>query len=233
MEKEKKCFIVTPIGNENTEIRRMADGVISSVLKPILLESGYEAIDSRDISKSGSITNQVINHLLNDDLVIANLTGLNPNVMYELAVRHAAAKSLISICQEETNLPFDIRDERTIFYKNDMKGVVDLMPKLKNAIMSINDSDKSLDNPIYRSEAYFKLLESTTDEYSKIILQSSLNLSEAIAQASAPVRQTDSHQDINDSWDNLKLLMRFAGKTESEIEESIKRLKAVMKSKNK
>ena len=78
------CFIVTPIGMEGSDIRRKTDGLIDVALNPILKEFGYEGLPAHKIAEPGSIPEQVIEHLLNDDLVIANLTGLNPNVMYEL-----------------------------------------------------------------------------------------------------------------------------------------------------
>ena len=89
----KQCFIVTPLGMVGSEIRRKADGVIEAVLNPILEEFEYKVIAPHEIDNPGSITKQIIEHLLHDELVIANLTNLNPNVMYELAVRHATRLS--------------------------------------------------------------------------------------------------------------------------------------------
>lgn len=84
-EKIKKCFIITPIGSENSETRRATDGIIKAVIRPVLKEHKFEAKASHEMSSPGSITNQVLHHILTDKMVIANLTGLNPNVMYELA----------------------------------------------------------------------------------------------------------------------------------------------------
>lgn len=56
-----------------------------------------------------------MNHLRDDALVVADLTGSNPNVMYELAIRHAAAKHAIQITS--SRLPFDIQGMRTIPFR--------------------------------------------------------------------------------------------------------------------
>ncbi|MGV3561562.1 hypothetical protein [Larkinella arboricola] len=148
-EGKKTCFVASPIGSGSSEIRRAADGLIDSVLKPVLEELNYEVIAPHRIDGPGSITNQIIEYLLNCDLVIANLTRTNPNVMYELAVRHGIGKPVISIAEEGTILPFDIAAERTIPYSNDMAGVQELKKALKAAILGITDA-KTIDNPIYR-----------------------------------------------------------------------------------
>lgn len=145
----KSCFIVTPIGGDNTSTHRAADGLIRAVIEPVLDELGFETFVAHKISESGSITRQVIEHVLYDDLVIANLSELNPNVMYELAVRHCTELPVVVLAEQGTRLPFDIAAERTIFYTNDMHGAEDLKPQL---IIAINDALKTgnNDNPVYR-----------------------------------------------------------------------------------
>lgn len=148
----KKCFIITPIGPDLSDTRRAADGVIESVIVPVLENLGYCDIKAaHHISIPGSINNQVIERIVNDDLVIANLTGLNPNVMYELAVRHATMKPIIHICEFNTQLPFDIKDQRTILYVNDMKGVKELERKLEDMVNQVQQKDLWEDNPVYNA----------------------------------------------------------------------------------
>ncbi|MCI8564311.1 MAG: hypothetical protein HFH69_12510 [Lachnospiraceae bacterium] len=148
----KKCFIITPIGNENSDIFRKAKGVIESVIKPILEKYSFDDVKpAYEILESGMINNEIINRIINDDLVVVNLTGNNPNVMYELAIRHATAKPIIHICENGTMLPFDIKDNRTIFYTDDMLGVQELNKGFENFVAKISYSNEYRDNPIYNA----------------------------------------------------------------------------------
>ncbi len=151
IKKKKKAFVIMPIGEDNSPVRRSAEGIYKAVIKPVLSGMGYDAHAAHEISELGSINKQIITRLLEDDLVIANLTGLNPNVMYEIAVRHAARKPIVSLCERGTRLPFDLYDERTIFYTNDMHGVLDVKVAFEKYVESAL-AESTPDNPIYRAK---------------------------------------------------------------------------------
>ncbi len=147
---KKECFIITPIGNDNTSIRRHIEGVIDECITPVL-EENYNISVAHRVTTPGSINNQVIEAIYKADLVIANLTELNPNVMYELAFRHSIKKPVIIIMEKgEHKLPFDINNERTIFYDNDFQGAIDLKNRLEEMVCSIeNMGTEEISNPIY------------------------------------------------------------------------------------
>lgn len=145
-EQKKRCFVITPIGGENDPIRRHIDGVIKAAIRPAL-EEEYDVIVAHEIMDPGSITKQVVTEIYKDELVIANLTNRNPNVMYELAVRHCLGKPVIMIAEKGTNLPSDIIMERTIFYQNDALGTLELRDNLRKTVESIDI--KQIGSPIH------------------------------------------------------------------------------------
>lgn len=116
---EKNCFIISPIGEAGSEIRRRADQVLKHVIIPSIVECGFEEEDivrADTISNPGAITHQIITSIINSDLVVADLTGNNANVYYELAIRHVLRKPYVQICDINTPLPFDVKNQRTIMF---------------------------------------------------------------------------------------------------------------------
>lgn len=161
----KIAFVISPIGDDATATRRAIDGLVDAVIEPTLQNLGFKVEVAHRISRSGSITNQVIELLLTADLVVANLTELNPNVMYELAVRHAVRKPVVLVAEKLTRLPFDVTTERTVFYVNDMAGVRELETSLSEAAeAALHDVEP--DNPVYRGQqkSIMRTVETTTTE---------------------------------------------------------------------
>lgn len=157
------CFIITPIGAQDGRERRFADGITNEVIEPVLKEFEMTPIVAHRISETGSINDQVIQHIYKDKLAICNLTGLNPNVMYELGVRYTMRKHTILICEQGTRLPFDIITERTIFYTNDIAGSAELKQQLKDMISRIEYSSEP-DNPIFKVLDYENAMGKIKDE---------------------------------------------------------------------
>ena len=148
-EKLKTCFVISPIGDEGSEVRRRADQVLMHIIKPATKECGYEAVRADEISEPGIITSQIIQRLIDDDLVIADLTGRNPNVFYELAVRHTVKKPVVQIIQADESIPFDVAPTRTIHVDHrDLDSVATCKDELIKQIRCVEKDPSKIDSPI-------------------------------------------------------------------------------------
>jgi hypothetical protein len=117
----KKCFVISPIGQPDSTVREHADAVLEYIIEPALREMDVEAVRADRLADPGLITDQMIAAILNYDLCIADLTGHNPNVFYELALAQAAERPVVLLKLAGETIPFDIKDYRLIEY--------DLKPK--------------------------------------------------------------------------------------------------------
>src|SRR5256712_12973848 len=143
------CFVISPIGEEGTETRHRADRVFKYVIESVVQESGYKAVRADQISKPGIITSQIIQHLAEDPLVIADLAGHNPNVFYELAIRHVTRKPVIQITQVGEKIPFDVAPNRTIQLDHkDLESAAICKQNLGRQIRSLEKNPSDFDNPI-------------------------------------------------------------------------------------
>ncbi len=136
MSDKKSAFLVTPIGEQNSPINISARGLIETIINPVLEEMNFEITNPMNDNSTGSITNQIMKHIVDDDLVVVNLTGINPNVMYELALRHSTDKPVVVLIRNDqiSKVPFDIKDERLIIFNDSFYGVDELKQSVKKHV---------------------------------------------------------------------------------------------------
>jgi hypothetical protein len=110
------CFVIGPIGAAGTEVRKHADWLLLGIIKPVLEaeEFGYRVKRADEDADPGMISDRMIGDILHADLVVADLTGLNPNAFYELGIRHSTEKPVIHVAAVGTILPFDNSHHRAI-----------------------------------------------------------------------------------------------------------------------
>jgi hypothetical protein len=137
----KSCFVVAPIGDRESDVRRRSDMVLGDIIEPVSAQFGYVADRSDLISEPGSILHQQILRRLRDaDLVIADLTDHNPNVFYELAMRHFIGKPVVSLIEEGQRIPFDVAQSRTIqFNHRDPDSVERCREELQGQIRHVEE----------------------------------------------------------------------------------------------
>jgi len=147
------CFYVTPIGEDGSEQRQHADLFLGSLIEPALEQFGLTVVRADMIDKPGTITRQIIEYLLRSRLVIADLSFHNPNVFYELALRHAIRLPVVQLVRAADRIPFDLNQIRTV--RIDTSGIHAFVPKIdtyRSEIASqvrraLEDPD-AVDNPI-------------------------------------------------------------------------------------
>ena len=110
----QEAFVVMQIGDKGTAERKRADDIYKYVVTPVLKDVGIRAYRADLDPTPGKITPQMLRKLLEARFVVADLTGRNPNVFYELGVAHSFARPVIAIAESARSLPFDTFDERVI-----------------------------------------------------------------------------------------------------------------------
>lgn len=146
---KKRCFVITPIGADQSAERRHANMVFEIALKPVLEREGF-SLERADLrTEPGQITAAVFSALNEADLCVADLTFLNANVMYELGVRHALQKPVIQIAEKSTRLPFDTANQRTLFFDTgDVHSLLKLGSDVLDQLRWIESHREQVSNPL-------------------------------------------------------------------------------------
>lgn len=107
------CFFITPLGADNSEVRRRADE-LESIITEVLEEHALSVTRGDNIGEPGMITRQVVHAIMRSPMVFADLTGANANVYYELGVAHSLNRPLVALIDKARNLTFDAAHDRAI-----------------------------------------------------------------------------------------------------------------------
>jgi hypothetical protein len=125
-----RCFVIGPIGNRFAPVqspeREQYEEAIQ-VLEEVILAAckvvGLVPVRADGLTRAGEITEQIFRRLRDDDIVIADLTGANANVMYELGLRHTRNALTVQI-GEYGRLPFDVNVIRTVQFSRSPHGLI-------------------------------------------------------------------------------------------------------------
>ena len=130
-----KCFVISPIGEEGSEIRKRADQVYKYIIFPVCEECGFEAIRVDKVNQADSITQTIIDYIKESELVIADITGHNPNAFYEMGYRASIGKPMIHLKEKSEKIPFDIAGIRAFDYElSDLDSVDEVKSRLIKTI---------------------------------------------------------------------------------------------------
>lgn len=148
---EKTCFFIAPIGEDGTQTREDSDRVLRRIVRAAVDPLGFNAIRADYIDSPGIITRQVLGLVVESPLVIADLTGHNPNVFYELAIRHAIRKPFVQIIRKNETIPFDVATARTVRYDFDVDSAQDAIDEITRQIRSLETDPTDIETPISMS----------------------------------------------------------------------------------
>ena len=105
------CFVMMPFAAP-------LGGYYASIYEPAIKKAGLTPVRAdTDIFGTGKIIDQIWAGLNRAKVLVAELTGRNPNVLYELGLAHALHKPVVLISSNEADVPFDVRHVRVIYYE--------------------------------------------------------------------------------------------------------------------
>lgn len=146
---KKQCFVIMPLKPEFDATYDTIQAAIREVGKDnpedrLECQRG----DKLGIAAGGMILTAVAKAIIDADLVIADVSGNNPNVFYELGIAHChIRKTILTYQGESSHVPFDIGPYRNIQYQPDRNGLELLFFRLKNEIKEAIHAE-TIDNPI-------------------------------------------------------------------------------------
>lgn len=106
---KRQCFVIMPFSKTRSCRSEDWTEIYRNVIKPAVEGAGFNYECRRSDGLAGNIIEDILDYLNRADLVIADLTDRNPNVFYELGVRHALRRGTILITQKIAHVPFDLR----------------------------------------------------------------------------------------------------------------------------
>lgn len=113
----KRCFVMMPFSDPEGYSPGHFRKVYEQIIKPAVENAGYEAYRVDENGVSDLITTKIFKAILDCDMAICDLSSRNPNVLYELGIRHAFDKPVVLINDDKTERIFDIQGISTVTYR--------------------------------------------------------------------------------------------------------------------
>ncbi len=150
---DKVCFVISTIKEDGSDQRKHADMIFNQYIDRALAGSGLRAVRADKIGDPGMISKQIIEYILKSKLVVADLSFHNPNVFYELALRHVTGKPTVHLTRTQDKPPFDIANFRAITIDTTSVEIAvmqldTLRAVIGTAITKTLANGESRDNPI-------------------------------------------------------------------------------------
>jgi hypothetical protein len=150
-EKEKPvCFVIMPISDVPGYDAGHFGRVYEHLLKPAIVEAGYMPVRADDTNKTDYIVVGVVQKVVDSAIVLCDYSARNPNVLYELGIRHAFNRPVVLVKDTRTEKVFDIQGLRYTEYDPSLR--VDTVQKdisrISNAIKETAGNDEDAYNSV-------------------------------------------------------------------------------------
>src|SRR5262249_36520630 len=157
--KNPLCFVLMPFGVKTDTLGRPTDfdSVYRQIIAPAVSRAGLDPVRADEERVGGTIHKPMFERLMICPYAVADITGANPNVFYELGIRHAKRpRSTVVIFSQGTMLPFDIQMLRCIPYKvNELGEPIEIEARIDSIAKVL---DEARHNP-HDDSPFFQLLE--------------------------------------------------------------------------
>ncbi|GEM_PF-4770566 len=163
---KRLCFVLMPFRDDLKEVYSIA-------IKPACLKAGFESLRVDELKGAFNINRKIVEYTFISDAIIADLTGWNPNVFYELGVAHAIDNKTVMIVQKSEQLPFDISSYRCLQYDQTKAGLEQLTTNLAQVLASIEEWRQYPSNPVQDFKPYNFLItkDRSLDQVKKKLLE--------------------------------------------------------------
>ncbi len=129
--RQKYCFYLCPFVEPfNT--------IYSDHVKPAIESSGFTVERADEIFGTQPIIEDIWEGINSSEIIIADVTNRNPNVMYEIGMAHTVGKPVLIVTQDIDDVPFDLKHHRCIMYSYTPKGCAALEEKISGTIRFIS-----------------------------------------------------------------------------------------------
>ncbi|MGH7496585.1 MAG: DUF1566 domain-containing protein [bacterium] len=138
---KKLCFVLMPFKDDLKVVYWKA-------IRPACEKADFASLRVDELKGAFNINRKIIEHIIRSEAIVADLTGWNPNVFYEMGVAHALDNKTIMIIQKQDKLPFDVSTYRCILYDQTEAGLTSLCDEVRESLLSIEEWRNHPTNPV-------------------------------------------------------------------------------------
>lgn len=148
--RKKTCFVIMPIADAPGYAPGHFTRVYEYIIKPACFNAGFEPLRADDVKNTNDIAIDILRKIIESDMAVCDLSSRNPNVMYELGIRHSFGLPVTLIKDQATGRSFDIQGLRDLPYDESLridtvkKAISELTTALKNTYEAPKEDVNSL-----------------------------------------------------------------------------------------